>query len=281
MHFCYLDETGCTGADLNASQQPIFVIGGIAVKDQGWTTTTRKVWELYRHFFSGAVPNGFELHATELINGKGPFHGYSQAERNQFALDVLDLIAHRSHWIHFVGIDKQRLASHAIGTEHAVFDARVPYLLGFNHMVNYLERFTQKELGHTARSMIILDTKDSYQAEIDRITHYRRFEVPQTNRLKWLVEFSYPVDSVRHPMVQLSDLVIFLVRKFLECENGYGHMWSSDAKNFFAKCYDKVLSRTKWSKLVETKTPQERGANKLLKDVQATHRTKWRQHYNL
>jgi len=29
MHFFYVDETGCTGADLNNAEQPIFVIGGI------------------------------------------------------------------------------------------------------------------------------------------------------------------------------------------------------------------------------------------------------------
>ena len=33
MHFFYLDETGCTGADLKNHEQPIFVFGGISVSD--------------------------------------------------------------------------------------------------------------------------------------------------------------------------------------------------------------------------------------------------------
>jgi hypothetical protein len=33
MHFFYLDETGCTGPDLENPEQPIFVLGGISVSD--------------------------------------------------------------------------------------------------------------------------------------------------------------------------------------------------------------------------------------------------------
>lgn len=40
MHFFYLDEAGCTGADIAPGQQPIFVLGGISVRDEGWVRTT-------------------------------------------------------------------------------------------------------------------------------------------------------------------------------------------------------------------------------------------------
>ena len=43
MNFFYLDETGCTGADLNNPEQPIFVLGGISVRDEGWRTTTADI----------------------------------------------------------------------------------------------------------------------------------------------------------------------------------------------------------------------------------------------
>ena len=43
MHFFYMDETGCTGADLNNPEQPVFVLGGISVRDEGWRATTEQV----------------------------------------------------------------------------------------------------------------------------------------------------------------------------------------------------------------------------------------------
>jgi hypothetical protein len=35
MHFFYLDETGDTGPDLENTEQPIFVLGGVTVSDNG------------------------------------------------------------------------------------------------------------------------------------------------------------------------------------------------------------------------------------------------------
>ncbi len=56
MHFYYLDEAGCTGEDLNNSEQPLFVSGGLSVRDEGNNQNGRinlqhgfrrlKVWEV-------------------------------------------------------------------------------------------------------------------------------------------------------------------------------------------------------------------------------------------
>jgi|GEM_PF-2678429 len=35
MHFYYLNEAGCTGEDLNNSEQPLFVFGGLSVRNEG------------------------------------------------------------------------------------------------------------------------------------------------------------------------------------------------------------------------------------------------------
>jgi hypothetical protein len=127
--------------------------------------------------------------------------------------------------------------------------------------------------------MIILDKKDMYQEDIDELTHYRRYEVPNVRRLKWTVEFSYPVDSLRHPMVQVSDMVIFLVRKFLEYENDYRPNWNEEAKNFFASCYEKITKRVKWNTLITVEGAEEEGALASLTACHATHRRRWREHY--
>ena len=280
MHFFYVDETGCTGADLTSTEQPIFVIGGIDVTDEKWRETNGVIRQILRDFFGGEVPENFELHAHDLVNGEGDFAGKERAERNTLVHSLLDTIARRGHGIHFVGIDKAKLSA-AVRAQHAVIDCRVSYQLGFNYLVTYLERYVSERLGASARGMIILDKKDMYQDIIDGLTHYRRYEVPNVRKLKRIVEFSYPVDSVRHPMIQLSDLVIFLTRKFLECENGYRPGWSDEAKNFFAACYAKIIDRTKWSALIECPGQEEAGAAAALRACNSTHRRLWRAHYQI
>jgi hypothetical protein len=279
MHFFYLDETGCTGADLNNPQQPIFVLGGLSVKAQGWRETTDQFRGAIADFFGGTPPAGFELHATDLVNGQGAFADYSRDDRSAYAHRFLDIIIERRHSIHFIGIDKAKLAAALPGEGHDVVRCEIPYLLGFNYLVSYIERYTRDVLGQTVRGMIILDEKDMYHDDIDAITNFRRYETVKARRLKWLVEFSYPIDSVRHPMIQVSDLVIFLTRKFLEVENGYRDAWLQEAKDFYAGCYDKIVGRVKWATLIDVKGKEESGAQALLSASQATHGRQWKRHY--
>src|ERR1700689_182390 len=124
MHFFYLDETGCTGPDLENAEQPIFVLGGVSVSDDRWRTTTDEVEKAVSTFFSGAVPASFELHANELISHTGPFANRTQDECNAFALKLLDIVVTLKHKTHFIAIDKKKLLENATGNEHAIIDCR-------------------------------------------------------------------------------------------------------------------------------------------------------------
>ena len=198
MHFFYLDETGCNGADLNTSQEPIFVLGGISVKDQGWVTTTQEMERVVGSYFGPAgIPPNFELHAHQLLspNGEGPFAGHDREVRSQFALDLLDIIIDRSHQIHYIAIDKNRLAADAVGDEHEKFSTRTPYILAFDYIITLIESYVKEKLGHTARGITIIDEKQIFDDDVAKITRYRRFEVVKSHRIKWLVEFTYSIDS--------------------------------------------------------------------------------------
>jgi len=278
MHFFYLDETGCTGPNLRDPDQPIFVIGGISVSDERWRKTTDAIEAVVSKFFNGRIPSNFELHAHELVSRSGRFRGRTQDECNAFAHELLDTVVKLRHRIHFVAVDKAKLAEHAKGKEHKIIDCRAPYLLGFNYLVTAIERYVRDKLGKSARAMIILDKKDLYQLDIDNLTRYRRYEVPAARRLTRIVEFSYPVDSMRHPLVQLSDLIIYLTKKFLECDNGYRENYQPAARNFFASCYEKICNRALPASL-NVKGLEEVGAHELLKWCQSTHQRRWRKRY--
>jgi hypothetical protein len=284
MHFFYLDETGCNGADLNAGQEPIFVIGGVSVKDQGWVATTEAIETTVRNYFNpDPIPAGFELHAHELLspNGDGPFAGHDRLRRNQLALDMLDLIRTRSHQVHFVALDKNSMATEATGAEHVMFDTRIPYLLGFDYMTTLINHYVKKRLGHTARGIVILDEKEMFEDQIARITRYRRFEIAKTRRIKWLVEFSYSIDSKKHPIIQLTDIAIYSIKKFLEMDRGYRPAWPQPAKHFYAQCFDKIYARVPQKPIVLQDGKHANGVNDLLRRVVVTPRRGWKAHYGV
>jgi hypothetical protein len=92
---------------------------------------------------------------------------------------------------------------------------------------------------------------------------------------------SHSIDSLRHPLIQLSDLVIYTTRKFLECDNGYRPNRPAEAKNFFASCYDRVQTRMWRTNLIDVKGEEEQEAHALLKLCQSTHNGHWKRNYTI
>jgi hypothetical protein len=197
------------------------------------------------------------------------------------AFALLDLLDDRGHQVQYIAIDKTRLAATATGNEHGVFDTRIPYLLGFDYLTTYINQRVKEALGHTARGIIILDEKDMFDDDVARITRFRRFEVPKVRRIKWLVEFSYPIDSRKHPMIQLTDLVAFCTKKFFEMDGGYREAWPAAAVDFYARCFEKIYSRVWRKTLVVQEGVHAAQINPLLQQVRAVPRHAWKNHYGI
>ncbi len=284
MHFFYLDEAGCTGADIAPGEQPIFVLGGISVRDEGWVRTTGEFERVIREYFApDPVPEGFELHSSELLspNGEGFFEGHDREERNMLALDLLSVITDRSHHVHYVAFSKAALNETADGTEHTTFDCRVPYLLAFDYLTTVVNEYVKVKLGSSARGIIIVDEKEQFEDHVAAITRFRRFEVVRAQRVKHVVEFSYSIDSRKHPMIQMSDLVVFCLKKFLEVDQGHREAWPEPAKHFFAQCYERLHPRLIRTTLMKQEGLHAKGLNPVVNAAAILPRRHWKAHYGL
>jgi hypothetical protein len=266
MHFFYLDESGDTGANLADAQQPIFVLGGVNLRDEGWNTTYAALAEVVSAYFEGEVPDGFELHGCELLSplGEGPFAGHEIDRRLQLVRDLFDLIASRKHHVHYIAIDKGRLAQALQNAAGLPVHAATPYTLAYDYMITEIDLRVADGLGRSARGMLIIDKKDEHAESIEALTEQRRFGRPVGCRAKWIAEFSYPLDSRRNPMVQLSDLAIICIRRFFEVEGGYRQDWPEVVKRFYAECYQKLHRRTPMKSLAAHKGAANAALNGLL-----------------
>ena len=81
--------------------------------------------------------------------------------------------------------------------------------------------------------------------------HELRFGGVAAHRVKWVVEFSYSVDWKKNPMVQISDLAIYCIKRFIEIEHGYRATWPEEVKNFYARCYGAIRDRVARASIVE------------------------------
>lgn len=282
MHFYYLDESGDTGANLNDADQPVMVLGGVSVRDEGWNSTQQQMAGIIDTYFGGAVPDDFELHAIELLSpaGNGPFAGHPMADRCGLCLQILDLLESRSHGVHYLAVDKARMQAVNLGLA-VEFNPKRPYLLAFDYLVTYINWHLKERLGQTARGMIILDQKEQFHQAIEKIMRLRRFGGPAAHRVKWVVEFSYPVDSQKNPMVQLSDLIVYCTKRFVEIEHGYRPNWNQVVKDFYASCYSRIRSRVVRAQLVERNGRHMDRLNAYVGEVRLEPRVQWRRHYTV
>lgn len=282
MHFYYMDEAGCTGSDLSNAEQPIFVLGGVSVRDEGWNETQKSLASIVDEYFVNSIPDNFELHAEQLLSpdGDGPFSGHSRDQRNSLAKSILELLAGRSHDVHLYAIDKGKLNSETCSLD-MIYDTKTPYHLAYDYLITHINWFVKNRLGRSARGMLIIDAKEQFHNDIERMTHIRRFEGPATHRVKWIVEFSYPVDSEKNPMVQLSDLVVFCTKKFLEIECVYRDNYPPEAKQFFAECYSLINDRIPRKTLVDRQGRNIAELNAYLKAIQAKPVGQWKRRYGI
>lgn len=260
MHFFYIDETGCDGRTLNNPQEPIFVLGGIILRDEGWNKTHTEFIKTISDYFGGTIPQNFEFHTQDLFspNGSGFFAGHSRDDRNSLIHSLLDLVDSRKHHYYYFAVDKSKLDAYDTTQvrEREYFDLKTPYLVAYDYLITSYEKYTKVKLGRSARAMVIIDEKDIFINEIQSVTRYRRFDGPVGKRTKWIAEFSFAVDSKKNTMIQLSDLLLFLTRKYLEIENGYKNSLPANIKDIFRDFYRKINSR-----LIYKRIQQESGRN--------------------
>lgn len=281
MHFFYLDESGDSGCNLEDDQQPIFVLAGLSVADKKWNNTKDALDQRIEKYFDGDIPNDFEIHSHELLsrNGEGPFEGDDLQGRLDLATDLLDLIGNLGHHIHLYAVEKSKMQVADCEYE-AVFDLKNPYLLSFEYLITYMNWHVKNNLGQSARGMIVLDEKKEHHESIESIIHNRRYDVAKTHKVKWIVEFSYPVDSRKNPMIQLSDLIALCSRRFLEIELGYKDSHPEVVKKYYAKCFNLIDSRIKGRKIIERGGRPEATLNTYLSSVQASPSRQWRRKYD-
>lgn len=280
MHFFYMDESGDTGTNLADKDQPIFVLAGLSVADKKWNNTKESLDAIISGYFGGAVPAYFELHATELLSpkGEGPFAGHPIADRLGLVRSLLGLLDGLGHQAHYFAIDKAKMAATACELE-TLYDSKNPYLLAFDYLITYVNWHVKENLGQSARGMLVLDEKPEHHDSIESIIQYRRFDVPTVQKVKWIVEFSYPVDSRKNPMVQLSDLVGLCIRRFLEIELGHKPKIPDIVKEFYGECFHNISKRVKSKSVIERKGKNLDRLTAYLEAVQAKPTTQWRKNY--
>jgi hypothetical protein len=252
VHLCYIDEAGSTGKDLTSAQQRIFVMAGLLVSDEKWRKTEREARALLREAFGGSLPQGFELHACDLLapTGQGVFQGWNRSKRDQMALDLLRLIDERSHQVLVQLVHKPRMATAPAPTSVPLrLDWKDPWEVAFASLLTMTEEILQsRQTGRSSTGMVIIDDNPLYLGVV-RTQARDRQDAGGWRHTRKVMEIGYSAVSHANVMIQLADLLAFTMKKHAESKAGYGSAWSPAAHKFFQDCNDVIWPRVKFKML--------------------------------
>ena len=251
MHFLYIDESGSTGADLGAEQQPVFVMASLIVSDEKWHKTKEAVRTILESYFGNVLAVDFELHACELLspNGEGPFAGHDREKRSMLAIDLLNIATQRGHYLFHVPVYKSALASYLVPDKDWGFEWRHPWQFAFSLQVTMFEDFLRSpSTGRTSTGLAIIDHEANCVEFVRRHTAARQAD-KGWKQLKKVVEIGYSASSHANPLIQFTDLAAFVLKKYYELETDAARAWPPEAKRFYKSCRDAIWPRIMYKNL--------------------------------
>jgi hypothetical protein len=129
------------------------------------------------------------------------------------------------------------------------FDWKDPWELSFALLVTMFEDHLKgPATGTTSSGMVIIDHEPKYLQVVRRHSAYRRSAGGWQN-LRKVIEVGYSVESHSNPLIQLTDLVAYTYRKWVERQHGLGHTWPAEVVEFLDKCKTMLCPKVKYKTL--------------------------------
>ena len=129
------------------------------------------------------------------------------------------------------------------------FDWKDPWEVSFATLLTETEEYLRSgRTGRSSSGMVIIDHDDRY-LDVVRLQSKERRLAPGWRRTRKVIEIGYSAASHANPLIQLTDLVAFTMKKWTESNTDFGAEWSSDAHLFFERCHDLVWPRVEFKML--------------------------------
>lgn len=218
MYLIYLDESGNTGLNLKDRQQPIFVLGAIAIHKSDWFRLENAFNEITRQFFSPAELENFELHAIDLKSGRNAFKNLTFQKQLEFRNSMIDLLVDNHIELIYQRIIKTKFASFC-EKEYGKGIRVNPYIMALPFICMELESYLESKETDTLGMMIFDEQKENLN-DVEKSLRTLRLDpdsLLQTNRI---IEKGFFVDSSKSYALQLVDLVTYYIRKYEEHKLG-------------------------------------------------------------
>lgn len=171
-----------------------------------------------------------EFHASDFHGGNGIWRPIEGPRRAAIITSILDWLKRRRHVLTFVAVEKSKFdAVMAAGSAEAVMlrECGTPWRLAALHSALTIQKAHQRYSKNKGHSVMIFDRKTTEEAELSQLIHqapgwtdeyYDRGK--RQAALDQLVDVPYFIDSRHALLIQVADLLNFILRRFYEMKEG-------------------------------------------------------------
>lgn len=200
----YLDETGSVGR--GARNQPYLTLACVVV-DESVVQRLSERFQALAMKHVGWIPAGFEFHANEIWNARGPWEGKQPPELLAVLEDLVAVVDELDLAIVHASIDKARLHARHGGA----YDGNA-YLLALQFLLEKLDRW------RTNQALRIIIADEAKEHELKAVKMVRDMQTWATGavpgrRLVSVIDSMHYVDSKDSAGVQLADVVAFILHR--------------------------------------------------------------------
>lgn len=220
MKFCYLDESG-TG------NEPYAIMTGIVV-DAARMHVTKYDWAILLSSLSSICKRKInEFHATDFYCGNSPWRNLNGAQRSAIISAIFEWLSDRKHRITFSGIDKALFLKEKKDNKKLEVFHSIWCFLGL-HQILTIQKAFQSYPKNKGNTVLIFDNEVREQTHFAKLissppswiyTYYCESGNPK-NPLDQIIDVPYYGDSKEVHLIQIADLVSYLLRRYVEIFEG-------------------------------------------------------------
>lgn len=216
--FCYVDESGL-------GEEPFGIMVATIVDGQRMHIT-KKAWEQLLATLGKVTGRDIkEFHSAAFYKGKGVWHSLNGSERSSVITAIVEWLKRRKHKITFAGIDKAKFES--AKSDHRVTFLKTPWRFLAAHILLSIQKEHQKEKNNKGNSVFVFDREVMEEAALSEMvrtppswmTRYYT-EASDIEPFDQIIDVPYWGDSCDVHLIQVSDLMSFILRQYVELAEG-------------------------------------------------------------
>lgn len=220
MKFCYLDESGL-------GEEPIAVMAAVIV-DGSRMHITKQDWADLLEILSKITKNDIkEFHARKFYSGSGLWSSLDGKKRAEIISQILEWLKVRKHKISFGAIDKQKFNSKLVSSSELKQLETVWCALGL-HQLLVVQKYNQGVKGVKGHTIFIFDEEVKERDRFWQLaskppewtdSYYMRKK--KNPPLDQMIDVPYFGNSEKIHLLQIADLLAYLVRVFIEIKENH------------------------------------------------------------